>query len=77
MTAEQKAKELVAKFEEDSWHDETGFKGGSAEKCALIVANEVWKQLWGLYDNPNVSDSAEVIIKEKIDFWADVKSELS
>jgi hypothetical protein len=77
MTVEQKAKELIAKFEKDSWHDATGFKGGSSERCAFIAANEVWKQLWHLYDNPNTSDSAEIIIKEQIDFWADVKSELS
>jgi len=77
MTAEQKAKELVAKFEKDSWHDATGFKGGSAERCAYIAANEVWKELWKLYDNPNVSDSAQEIIKDKTYFWADVKSELS
>jgi hypothetical protein len=73
MTAEKKAKELVAKFDKDSWHDATGFKGGSSEQCAFIAANEVWKQLWNLYDNPNASDSAEIIIKEQIDFWADVK----
>jgi hypothetical protein len=77
MTSEQKAKELIAKFEKDSWHDATGFKGGSSERCAFIAANEVWKQLWDLYDNPNTSDSAEIIIKEQIEFWADVKSELS
>lgn len=77
MTAEQKAKQLTANFDKDSWHDATGFKGGSSGRCALIAANEVWKQLWSLYDNPNVSDSAEIIIKEQIDFWADVKSELS
>ena len=77
MTAEQKAKELVAKFQNDSWRDETGFKGGSPERCAYIAANEVWKELWKLYDNPNVSDSAQEIIKDQTYFWADVKSELS
>ena len=77
MEAEQKAKELVAKYEKDGWHDESGFKNGSAKRCAFISANEVWKELWKLYDNSNVSDSAELIIKEQINFWADVKSELS
>jgi hypothetical protein len=41
------------------------------------MADETWKVLWKLYDNPNTSDSAELIIKEQIDFWADVKDELS
>ena len=77
MKAHEKAKELVAKYEKDSWHDESGFKGGSSERCAFISANEVWLQLWKLYDNPNVSDSAELIIKEQINFWSDVKAELS
>jgi hypothetical protein len=30
-----------------------------------------------LYDNPNISDSAEIVIKEEIGFWAEVKAELS
>jgi len=48
-----------------------------AKESALIMADETWKVLWKLYDNPNISDSAELIIKEQIDFWADVKAELS
>ena len=47
-----------------------------AKKCAFKLANETWKVLWNLYDNPNTSDSSEIIIKEQIDFWDEVKTEI-
>jgi len=77
MDVKQKAKELVAKFEKNGWHDEDGFEGGSSERCAFICANEVWKELWNIYDHPHVTDSSELVINEQISFWADVKSELT
>ena len=47
------------------------------KRCAFKSANETWKVLWDLYDNSNVTDSSEFVIKEQIDFCADVKDVLS
>ena len=38
------------------------------KRCAFKSANETWKVLWDLYDNSNVTDSSELVIKEQIDF---------
>jgi hypothetical protein len=75
ITPKEKAEELKNQFDmviyTDQNHDD------QVKRCAFKSANETWKVLWNLYDNPNTSDSAEIIIKEQIDFWADVKAELS
>jgi hypothetical protein len=75
MTSKEKAEELRNQFDmviyTDQNHDD------QVIRCAFKAANETWKVLLDLYDNPNTSDSSEIIIKEQIDFWADVKSELS
>ena len=49
----------------------------TAKQCALISVDEMWNALWNLYDNPNISDSAENIIKEQIDYWQEVKQEIN
>ena len=81
MTAKEKAEELMSKFVGISLSQVNelvdGIRIRLAKESALIMADETWKVLWKLYDNPNISDSAELIIKEQIDFWADVKAELS
>jgi len=75
ITPKEKAEELKNQFDmviyTDQNHDD------QVKRCAFKSANETWKALWNLYDNPNTSDSADIIIKEQIDFWAEVKAELS
>jgi protein-tyrosine-phosphatase len=75
MTPKEKAEELKNQFDMVIYTDQN--HDGQVKRCALKSANETLKVLWNLYDNPNTSDSVEIIIKEQIDFWADVKSELS
>jgi len=74
MTPKEKAEELKSQFDmviyTDQNHDD------QVKRCAFKSANETLKVLWDLYDNPNTSNSAEIIIKEQINFWNDVKSEL-
>ena len=74
MTAEKKTKELINDFTYNC--RECDYIENSKES-ALNCATKIWKELWTLYDNPNISDSAKIIIKERINFWADVKAELS
>ena len=75
MTAKEKSEQLKNEMDMVIYTDQN--QDDQVKRCAFKVANNIWKELWNLYDNPNVSDSAEIIIKEKIDFWADVKAELS
>jgi hypothetical protein len=75
ITPKEKAEQLKNQFDMVIYTDQN--QGEQVKICAFKSANETWKVLWKLYDNPNISDSAELIIKEQIDFWADVKAELS
>jgi hypothetical protein len=87
MTAKEKAEELIEQVKKATTFNYQEYAGAhqstfehdieELKNVALIMADETWKVLWKLYDNPNTSDSAELIIKEQIDFWADVKDELS
>ena len=75
ITAKEKADELKNQFDMVIYTDQN--QDDQVKRCALKSANETWKVLWNLYDNPNTSASTELIIKEQIDFWTDVKAELS
>lgn len=75
MTPKEKAEELKNQFDMVIYTDQD--HDYQVKRCAFKSANETWKVLWDLYDNSNVTDSSELVIKEQIDFWADVKDVLS
>lgn len=75
ITPKEKAEELKNQFDMVIYTDQN--QDDQVKRCAFKLANEAWKVLWNLYDNSNVTDSSELVIEEQIDFWADVKAELS
>jgi hypothetical protein len=66
MTPKEKAKALVAKFENESWHDATGFKGGSNIRCALIAVDEI-------LNNDGFTKFDYYLTK----YWIEVKKEIN
>ncbi len=71
MTPQEKAKQLFNKFSGADRKDSLSFIGNAvAKECALIAVNELIEELKGFNSDDGYSGS-------RIDFWNDVKSELS
>jgi len=74
MTPKEKADELKNQFDMVIYTDQN--QDDQVKRCAFKSANETWKSLCIILDNQDIFGAAEFIIKEEINFWADVNAEL-
>jgi hypothetical protein len=70
MAPKEKAKELIEMFEGELVTPPTY---GTPKGCAFICVKNILAELNDLYSNANVSDSSEIEVTKKIDYWVDVK----
>ena len=69
MTAKEKAKELVEKYQfNGDMIDDIRMSEESAKQCALICVDEILESLW------NVGHSSS---NDEINYWKEVKQEIN